>query len=345
MTDRMRINAFGTRWWFSPTRDGELQVLDGYCRHMGGDLSRGPQGRRLACPFHDWRWNGATGRCVAVPYAKRLPEAGADPDVGDRGGQRPAAGLARSRGGTPPAEPHRPRRSTDTHEGHGRQWTWNSILIEGSHCREIVDNNVDMAHFFYIHHAYPTFFKNVFEGTPPRQFMESKAPSKTSRRLRASAGRTDAASEATYFGPSYMINWLHNDLATGIHVEVGADQLPLPGQPRLVRAAVGRGGAGRCRASGRARRPSSPRTHSPRSSGGLPAGRRDLAHKTRIENPLLPRRTARVYQHRRWYEQFYVDVAEVTADMTNRFEFEIDTTHANEFWQHEVAQNLAATVR
>jgi phenylpropionate dioxygenase-like ring-hydroxylating dioxygenase large terminal subunit len=30
-------------------------------------------------------------------------------------------------------------------------WTWNSLTIEGSHCREIVDNVVDMAHFFYIH--------------------------------------------------------------------------------------------------------------------------------------------------------------------------------------------------
>jgi 3-ketosteroid 9alpha-monooxygenase subunit A len=38
------------------------------------------------------------------------------------------------------------------------------VLIDGSHCREIVDNNVDMAHFFCIHHAYPTYFKNVIEG-------------------------------------------------------------------------------------------------------------------------------------------------------------------------------------
>ena len=53
-------------------------------------------------------------------------------------------------------------------------WTWNSILIEGAHCREIVDNNVDMAHFFYIHHAYPTYFKNVIEGHTASQFMESK---------------------------------------------------------------------------------------------------------------------------------------------------------------------------
>ena len=43
-------------------------------------------------------------------------------------------------------------------------WRWNSILIEGSNCREIIDNVTDMAHFFYIHFGLPTYFKNVFEG-------------------------------------------------------------------------------------------------------------------------------------------------------------------------------------
>jgi 3-ketosteroid 9alpha-monooxygenase subunit A len=30
-------------------------------------------------------------------------------------------------------------------------WSWNSVVIEGSNCREIIDNVADMAHFFYIH--------------------------------------------------------------------------------------------------------------------------------------------------------------------------------------------------
>ena len=48
-----------------------------------------------------------------------------------------------------------------------------------------------------------------------------------------------------------------------------------------------------------------------------------------------------VYQLRRWYEQFYVDKADVTPEMTERFEFEVDTTKANEYWRAEVAENLA----
>jgi 3-ketosteroid 9alpha-monooxygenase subunit A len=63
-------------------------------------------------------------------------------------------------------------------------------------------------------------------------------------------------------------------------------------------------------------------------------------NKSPIENPLLCEEDGPVYQLRRWYQQFYVDVADVTPEMTQRFEFEVDTTHANENWQKEVEENL-----
>ena len=48
-------------------------MLDGYCRHMGGDLTQGTvKGDEVACPFHDWRWGG-DGKCKAIPYARRVP--------------------------------------------------------------------------------------------------------------------------------------------------------------------------------------------------------------------------------------------------------------------------------
>ena len=64
-------------------------------------------------------------------------------------------------------------------------------------------------------------------------------------------------------------------------------------------------------------------------------------HKTRIDNPLLCAEDGPVYQVRRWYEQFYRDVADVEPDMVARFEFEIDTTRAVAGWEAEVAANLA----
>jgi 3-ketosteroid 9alpha-monooxygenase subunit A len=51
-------------------------------------------------------------------------------------------------------------------------WTWDSIRIDGANCREVIDNVVDMAHFFYIHFAFPTYFKNVFEGHVATQYLQ-----------------------------------------------------------------------------------------------------------------------------------------------------------------------------
>jgi 3-ketosteroid 9alpha-monooxygenase subunit A len=64
-------------------------------------------------------------------------------------------------------------------------------------------------------------------------------------------------------------------------------------------------------------------------------------HKSRIDNPLLCAEDGPVYQLRRWYEQFYTDVADIPADMVARYEFEVDTSRALQGWEAEVAQNLA----
>lgn len=65
-------------------------------------------------------------------------------------------------------------------------------------------------------------------------------------------------------------------------------------------------------------------------------------NKARIDNPLLVEEDGPVYQLRRWYQQFYVDVADVQPDMVDRFEFELDTTRPYESWMKEVEANLAA---
>ena len=155
------IEAFGTKLVVFADSQGELKVLDAYCRHMGGDLSQGTvKGDSVACPFHDWRWGG-NGKCTAIPYARRVPP------------------LAKTRawttleqdgllfvwhdpeGNPPPAEVAIPIIKTPDHEW--TDWVWKSIVID-TNCREIVDNVVDMAHFFYVHFSFPTYFKNVFEG-------------------------------------------------------------------------------------------------------------------------------------------------------------------------------------
>ena len=65
-------------------------------------------------------------------------------------------------------------------------------------------------------------------------------------------------------------------------------------------------------------------------------------NKSRIDNPLLCEEDGPVYQLRRWYEQFYVDVADVSSDMVDRFEFELDTTRPGEAWMKEIEDGMAA---
>jgi nitrite reductase/ring-hydroxylating ferredoxin subunit len=53
---------------------GAIAVLDAYCPHLGAHLGFGGkiEGGTVRCPFHSWRFDGC-GRCVDVPYAKKVP--------------------------------------------------------------------------------------------------------------------------------------------------------------------------------------------------------------------------------------------------------------------------------
>ena len=55
---------------------GKAAVLDAHCPHLGAHLaSDGGRllGDNIACPFHGWTFD-ASGRCVDIPYANKIPE-------------------------------------------------------------------------------------------------------------------------------------------------------------------------------------------------------------------------------------------------------------------------------
>ena len=303
---------------------------------MGGDLSKGEvKGDEIACPFHDWRWGG-DGRCKKVPYSKRVPRLA-----------RTATWTTLEQDGMlfvwndperkpPPPEVAIPRIEGATSD-EWTDWHWYTTVVN-TNCREIIDNVVDMAHFFYIHGSLPTHFKNIFEGHVATQYMNGE-------------GRPDigdpgdskllgTTSVASYFGPSFMIDDLtyhyedadHKTVLINCHYPIDANSFvlqygiivkksqALPGHLALE-TAVGLGDFVKM---------------------GFEQDVEIWKNKARIDNPLLCEEDGPVYQLRRWYQQFYVDVADVQPDMVDRFEHELDTTSPHEEWMKVVETNLAA---
>src|SRR6478609_533991 len=295
-----RIGAFGGQLVVWQDTQGELNVLDGYCRHMGGDLTQGEVKRDETAIVNDQLliWHDVEGS--AADYDILPPQ---------------LPGLA---------------------EGEYTDWVWVAEEIEGSHCRELIDNVVDMAHFYYVHFAFPTSFRNVFEGHVATQFMESKGrPDKT-------GGYGDAElflkSEATYYGPSYMINWLDTDYK-GFNTEVVLVNCHVPTGPDSFRLQYGitvkkPEGLDDATADFIAKK------YAEMFGSGFLQDVHIWKNKVPVQNPLLCEEDGPVYQLRRWYEQFYVDQDDIAPEMVERFEFEVDTTKANEYWQEEVADNL-----
>jgi 3-ketosteroid 9alpha-monooxygenase subunit A len=333
------VEAFGTKLVVFADSGGALHVLDAYCRHMGGDLSMGAvKGDAVACPFHDWRWGG-DGRCTLVPYAHRVPP---------RARTRAWTTLEENRqlfvwhdpqGAPPPADVTIPRIDGAFSEEWSR-WSWDSVRIDGANCREVVDNVVDMAHFFYIHFAFPTRFKNVLEGHVAAQYLETRArPDVVTDSAYSASTDVTLRSEAAYYGPSYMIDYLWHDYH-GITVESALINCHYPVTPTSF---VLQWGVIVKRLPGLSVEQAEKVARKMAKSIGV-GFLQDVEiwkHKTRIDNPLLCAEDGPVYQLRRWYEQFYVDADQVTDDMVARYEFEVDTSRAIETWEAEVAANLA----
>ncbi|WP_329791036.1 Rieske 2Fe-2S domain-containing protein [Lentzea sp. DG1S-22] len=331
------VEAFGTKLVVFATGDGKINVLDGYCRHMGGDLTQGTiKGGTIACPFHDWRWAG-NGRCVDIPYAKRVPL---------RARTRSWITLEENKQlfvwndpqGNPPPEHVTIPRIDAAFSDEWSNWTWDSVVIDGANCREIIDNVVDMAHFFYIHFAFPTYFKNVMEGHVASQYLTTRGRPDVAMGSNYT-GDVEVRSEAAYHGPSYMIDYLWNDYK-GLEIETVLINCHYPISPtsfKLQWGAIVK------------KLPGVDDEHADRIAAKFARGigvgfLQDVEiwqNKTRVDNPLLCEEDGPVYQLRRWYEQFYVDVEDVTDDMVRRFEFEVDTSRAIEVWEKEVAENLA----
>jgi phenylpropionate dioxygenase-like ring-hydroxylating dioxygenase large terminal subunit len=70
------VHCFGQDLVLFRGEDGEAHAVEPYCPHLGAHLGVGGVvvGNAIRCPFHHWHFDGS-GRCVEIPYAKRIPPA------------------------------------------------------------------------------------------------------------------------------------------------------------------------------------------------------------------------------------------------------------------------------
>ncbi|MBL7499768.1 aromatic ring-hydroxylating dioxygenase subunit alpha [Frankia sp. CNm7] len=131
--------------------DGTPYLFDAYCPHLGANLGVGGKvvDGSLQCPFHGWRFDGASGACVEVPY--------------DDNPYIPKTATARSypvvernhmiwawhhlEGSEPFYE------VPEVPEFHDDDWL--PIVVKdfeiATCCQEMAENNVDTPHFVYVH--------------------------------------------------------------------------------------------------------------------------------------------------------------------------------------------------
>ncbi len=200
------IHAFGTKLVVFADSEGDLKVLDAYCRHMGGDLSQGEiKGDSVACPFHDWRWNGK-GRCTDIPYARRVPPLAKTPR-GPRWRRTDCCFVWHDpEGNQPPAEVTIPE-MTAPRRGVDR------LGVEADHHRHQLprDHRQRRRHGALLLRALrlPIKFKNIFEGHIATQYYEGVGREDMARPTKdGQAASTGNSSVAAYYGPSFMIDEL-----------------------------------------------------------------------------------------------------------------------------------------
>lgn len=307
-----KLDVFGTKLVAFQGEDGNVHILDAYCIHMGADLSMGEvQGNSVVCPFHHWSW-GADGKCNSIPYCKRIPPRAKTKTWPTREQNHLLFVYNDPEGNPPPPEVEIPRIDACFSD----EWTdWSvKYWLFNTNCRELIDNLADEGHFNAVHHAPNDYFANIFEGHKASQITIGGSETLTEGGL---------STYNTYFGPAYHITHMiaeqggmtiesillnshvPRDL-NSFHQRFGVIVKRLPGMSDAENEALAEA----------------------YSKAVFDAFAQDQViwdNKVRIDNPMLCENDGPIYQLRKWYSQFYTDVADLPADVAERKIFETVT--------------------
>ncbi|XP_025419278.1 cholesterol 7-desaturase isoform X2 [Sipha flava] len=60
------VTAMGENFAVFRSSNGNINILDAYCPHLGANMAIGGvvRGNNLQCPFHGWKFDGTDGKCV-----------------------------------------------------------------------------------------------------------------------------------------------------------------------------------------------------------------------------------------------------------------------------------------
>lgn len=306
------LKYFGTNLVAFRGEEGQLIILDGYCPHMGADLSQGyVEGNSIRCAMHAWRW-GPDGVCDDIPYAKKIPA---------KACVKPWPTLERNGLAfvyhDPEDNPPIPEQLPPVIEEYGNgEWSdWELVLIPiHTNCRELVDNMADKAHFGPVHASAALKFRNIFHKHMCVQEMEGKSP-----RL---AGDSILKTRATYYGPAYMITEMSGEM-NGIPVE---SKLLVSHVPTSTESFDLRFGVMVKLFPGMSKE----------ECDAMVKGYVELTQqaffedvqfwhtKVRVDNPVLCDGDGPIHRLRQWYNQFYVDIADVPDIWNEPKVYEVD---------------------